>query len=59
MRPDIARAFISTAIVTLIAPTFAFGQALPGGTLDPLSIPKYVTPLVIPCVWCCPGPRAA
>jgi FtsP/CotA-like multicopper oxidase with cupredoxin domain len=25
-------------------------QALPGGTLDPLTIPKYVTPLVIPPV---------
>ena len=25
-------------------------QAVPGGTLDPLSIPKYVTPLVIPPV---------
>ena len=28
----------------------AFSQALPGGTLDPNSIPKYVTPLVIPPV---------
>jgi FtsP/CotA-like multicopper oxidase with cupredoxin domain len=28
----------------------AMGQALPGGTLDPNSIPKYVTPLVIPPV---------
>ena len=28
----------------------AFAQALPGGTLDPTSIPKYVTPLVIPPV---------
>ena len=25
-------------------------QALPGGSLDPLTIPKYVTPLVIPPV---------
>ena len=28
----------------------AFAQALPGGTLDPTTIPKYVTPLVIPPV---------
>jgi FtsP/CotA-like multicopper oxidase with cupredoxin domain len=28
----------------------AVGQAVPGGTLDPLTIPKYVTPLVIPPV---------
>jgi FtsP/CotA-like multicopper oxidase with cupredoxin domain len=27
-----------------------FAEALPGGTLDPLTIPKYVTPLVIPPV---------
>jgi spore coat protein A len=30
--------------------TSAFSQPLPGGTLDPTSIPKYVTPLVIPPV---------
>jgi len=30
--------------------TAALAQPLPGGTLDPLSIPKYVTPLVIPPV---------
>ena len=32
--------------------TLATAQAvpLPGGTLDPLTIPKYVTPLVIPPV---------
>ena len=28
----------------------ASGQAVPGGTLDPTTIPKYVTPLVIPPV---------
>ena len=28
----------------------ASAQAVPGGSLDPLSIPKYVTPLVIPPV---------
>ena len=30
--------------------TGALAQAVPGGTLDPLTIPKYVTPLVIPPV---------
>ena len=28
----------------------AMAVPLPGGTLDPLTIPKYVTPLVIPPV---------
>jgi len=28
----------------------AFAQPLPGGTLDPTTVPKYVTPLVIPPV---------
>ena len=28
----------------------AYAAPLPGGTLDPLTIPKYVTPLVIPPV---------
>ena len=28
----------------------ALAQAVPGGTLNPLTIPKYVTPLVIPPV---------
>ena len=30
--------------------TGALAEALPGGTLDPTTIPKYVTPLVIPGV---------
>jgi spore coat protein A len=30
--------------------TTAFAQPAPGGTLDPTSVPKYVTPLVIPPV---------
>ena len=30
--------------------TGALAQPLPGGTLDPTTIPKYVTPLVIPPV---------
>ena len=37
------------AICALSVPA-AFAQPLPGGTLDPLTIPKYVTPLVIPPV---------
>jgi hypothetical protein len=34
--------------VLCFAGSFASADPLPGGTLDPLSIPKYVTPLVIP-----------
>jgi FtsP/CotA-like multicopper oxidase with cupredoxin domain len=30
--------------------TRVFAQAIPGGTLDPLTVPKYVTPLLIPPV---------
>ena len=37
------------AICALNVPS-VFAQAVPGGTLDPLTIPKYVTPLVIPPV---------
>ena len=33
-----------------LAMSSALGQVLPGGTLDPTTIPKYVTPLVIPPV---------
>jgi len=33
-----------------LTPMTAQAQAVPGGTLDPLTIPKYVTPLVIPPV---------
>jgi len=39
--------FWSLVAVSLLA-TGAFAVPLPGGTLDPLTIPKYVTPLVIP-----------
>jgi spore coat protein A len=38
------------AAAVLLAGSAAFGQPLPGGSLDPTSIPKYVTPLVIPPV---------
>jgi len=37
------------AICALSVPS-VFAQAVPGGTLDPTTIPKYVTPLVIPPV---------
>jgi hypothetical protein len=43
--------FLLTLTVLVVAVLFAgtvFAQALPGGTLDPTTIPKYVTPLVIP-----------
>ena len=32
------------------SPSNTWGQPVPGGTLDPLTIPKYVQPLVIPPV---------
>jgi hypothetical protein len=41
---------IGATLGLVLAPGIALAQALPGGTLDPLSIPKYVTPLVIPPV---------
>jgi FtsP/CotA-like multicopper oxidase with cupredoxin domain len=44
----LAGVFICTPLVAGIQTASA--QAVPGGTLDPLSIPKYVTPLVIPPV---------
>ena len=41
---------LATALVLGLMPAVADAQAVPGGTLDPLTIPKYVTPLVIPPV---------
>jgi FtsP/CotA-like multicopper oxidase with cupredoxin domain len=41
---------VVVGFITTSAVTSAFAQAVPGGTLDPLSVPKYVTPLVIPPV---------
>ncbi|MBW2509411.1 MAG: hypothetical protein JRE81_12320, partial [Deltaproteobacteria bacterium] len=38
------------AVFVLVWTPTAFSQAVPGGTLDPNTIPKYVTPLVIPPV---------
>ena len=36
--------------VSVVLSSAASGQAVPGGTLDPTKIPKFVTPLVIPPV---------
>jgi len=49
------RRFAVTLGAALVAPLVlgiasTFAQPLPGGSLDPLTIPKYVTPLVIPPV---------
>ncbi len=35
-------------LITLCGGGLAIAVPLPGGTLDPTTIPKYVTPLVIP-----------
>jgi FtsP/CotA-like multicopper oxidase with cupredoxin domain len=47
-----ALAITGAVIVSLatLGLSSALAQPLPGGTLDPTSIPKYVTPLVIPPV---------
>ena len=39
--------FVALCLITVQG---AFAQTLPGGTIDPTTIPKYVTPLVIPPV---------
>jgi FtsP/CotA-like multicopper oxidase with cupredoxin domain len=44
----LAGVFVCTPLVAGIQTATA--QPVPGGTLDPLTIPKYVTPLVIPPV---------
>lgn len=36
------------AVCSLATASLSFAVPLPGGTLDPTTIPKYVTPLVIP-----------
>jgi FtsP/CotA-like multicopper oxidase with cupredoxin domain len=41
---------VAAALGFALVPGIALAQAPPGGTLDPLSIPKFVTPLVIPPV---------
>jgi spore coat protein A len=43
-------AILGVALILLLAPAIAAAQAPAGGTLDPLAIPKFVTPLVIPPV---------
>ncbi|RMG57851.1 MAG: copper oxidase [Deltaproteobacteria bacterium] len=42
--------FLVAVVLSLYPGGRASGVPLPGGTLDPLTIPKYVTPLVIPPV---------
>ena len=48
--PVTAGAIVAAAVSALAWGSVANAQAVPGGTLDPLTIPKYVTPLVIPPV---------
>ena len=52
MRQFIIKATVGAALTgcALIHMSSAVAQAVPGGTLNPLTIPKYVTPLVIPPV---------
>ena len=45
-----ATAALATILMFALGGSGAFAQPLPGGTLDPTVIPKYVTPLVIPPV---------
>jgi FtsP/CotA-like multicopper oxidase with cupredoxin domain len=45
-----AIAGLTTLLLVTFTGSAAFAQPAPGGTVDPLSIPKYVTPLVIPPV---------
>jgi spore coat protein A len=46
----VPRALCVMGFLTLGTVPTVWAQALPGGTLDPTTIPKYVTPLVIPPV---------
>ncbi len=41
---------LTTVVLAPWTSVQVFADPLPGGTLDPISIPKYVTPLVIPPV---------
>ncbi len=45
-----AMSLVVIVLGLVLLSTSVFAQALPGGTLDPTTIPKYVTPLVIPPV---------
>ena len=48
-RKGVVLGVVILAICALSVPA-VFAQAVPGGTLLPTTIPKYVTPLVIPPV---------
>ena len=41
---------VCTPLLLSVSISNALAQAVPGGTLDPTTIPKYVSPLVIPPV---------
>jgi spore coat protein A len=45
-----SRLFAAALFLACVLAGTAFAAPLPGGTLDPLTIPKFVTPLVIPPV---------
>jgi hypothetical protein len=50
--------FVATVVsLAVFGATSALAQPLPGGTLDPTTIPKYVQPLVIPPVMNGVGPN--
>ena len=51
MKKTLINGAISAALLgSVMSVPNALSQPLPGGTLDPTTIPKYVTPLVIPPV---------
>ena len=51
LKPTCVREGVAFALLPIsLVCTDASAQALPGGTLDPTTIPKYVTDLVIPGV---------
>lgn len=39
---------VALALSVIVSGSTAYAEALPGGTLDPASIPKYALPLIIP-----------
>ncbi|MGD8642682.1 MAG: hypothetical protein PVI15_00255, partial [Chromatiales bacterium] len=45
-----SRLTLAVGLASALVSSAAFGQAVPGGTLDPNLVPKYVTPLIIPPV---------
>jgi spore coat protein A len=46
----VCAALLATGLLLAPAVPWARAEVLPGGTLDPTTVPKYVTPLVIPPV---------